>query len=113
MAAQKKTPGTAAGRFYLVRLRGASVADFDAAVTPAVAVPETLPFDVADRAVDVFRRRRDVDGGRLVVARLAVGDGAADDGAGGQSANDARGNAATAAVGLGARGQCCGHQGSR
>ena len=55
-----------------------SVADFDAAVTPAIAIPKALTLHVADRALDIFRavvgarrRRRVVDW--LGIARFGIG----------------------------------------
>ena len=82
-----------------------SVADFDAPVTPAVAVPEALPLDMADRAFDIFRRvvgaRRGCVVDRFRIARLAVGDRRTDDGAERQAADHAGADGAAAAAGFG------------
>src|SRR5665811_1555680 len=72
--------------------------------TPRIIRPEAL-HAVVHR---ISRWRPAVIGGRAIVSRLAVGDGAADDGASGKAAEDASTHAAAAAIGVGcSRGGHC------
>ena len=74
-------------------------------IAPAVVEPAAGPI-----AVVAIRRIRvavalvdDIARGRRVIARLAVGDGAADDGAGGDAADDTGGNSTTTVTAAGLR----------
>ena len=94
------------GFSYFRRFR--SVADFDATGAIAVSVPITLPHDAASRLFIIGRGRRGIDRSRGVVRRRRGASRAADDGAGGETAEDAdRDRSALAARMRGSRQSNC------